>query len=180
MGAGAFFAYCHFRFGVWDLYQKCQEVGWAVRPNYLVPFSWRTYDLPPAVRLLDLTHGAQPYFWGRLCMTVTVILLAVLLWNERPWSDRLLTGVRQRAGWYLAAALIFYVSVSAMVGRNFDSMVRHHLAVHVLLVTAIIHLISVDPRHTFAKAPWWVLPALGSFAAQCYFAWRFTHGEWVA
>jgi hypothetical protein len=140
LGALAFFAWCHFRFGHWDLYQQTQAVGWGVHPNYRAAFDWHRYT--PVVRLsLRWSSWTNAYFWSRLTLPMTVLLLAALLWSELRSAREGLPGRRMRAGLYLGAWLIFYVSVSAMADRGgeLDCMLRHQLATHVLLVLAAVH-----------------------------------------
>jgi hypothetical protein len=175
LGAGLFFAWCHHRFGHWDLYQQTQAIGWNIHPNYLAIADWHSY----AVK--RWREWSTPFFWSRLTVPLTAVLLLALLWRERGQpGGRFLPGRRMRLGLYFGAFFIFYISVSAMSGRNLDSMVRHHLAVHVLLVLAAVHLFTVAPERMPRHRLWWLVPAAAAFAIQCYFAYRFTHGEWVA
>jgi hypothetical protein len=179
LGAGTFFAWCHFRFGHWNLYQQTQAIGWGIRPNYWSAFDWHTYT--PVIRLsLRRSSWTSAYFWSRLTLPLTLLSFAALLWRELLSAGQALPCRRMRAGLYLGAGLVFYISLSAMANGGFDCMVRHQLSTHVLLVMAAVHLFTVAPERAFAGGWWWLLPAGASLAAHCYFAYRFTHGHWVA
>jgi hypothetical protein len=176
LGAGLFFLWCHFHFGRWDLYQQTEIVGWDNRADYFCVLNWRIY----VFKLWPLGWWTNSCFWGRVMVPATTLLLAGLLWCERPRGGVLRQGWPLRLALYLGAFMVFYISLAMTSPKDFDSLVRYHLVVHVLLVMAAVHLLVRMPKTPWALRVLLVLVALGAFVGQCYFAYRFTHDFWVA
>jgi hypothetical protein len=180
LGGLLFFAFCQARFGQWDLYLKCNEWGWSVRPNYLAFFSVKLFHLH-----LDWCRDVlDPELLSRLSVPVTLVLFAVLfglevhLARSRPDS-----GWRRRLGFYLCAVLLFYVPVAGHYSRSMSSMIRFSLCVQAPLVLATVHLLQRVGRPTGRRRWLLLIPAaaaLLSLTCQLALTYRFVHGHWVA
>ena len=182
LGALSFFAYCHFRFGHWDIYMKTEEVGWGVHPDYFALFSERIFHIHwPSLH----EPGGDGEFLSRLSVPLTVILFTVFLILE--WRHRRVDppgGWRERAGYYLCAALMFYICVSGHGTRGMSSMVRFALPVQVMLVLAGTDFARsaweqgrFDSRRALVSLIAWCTLSL---ACQLGMTYRFTHWLWVA
>jgi hypothetical protein len=182
LGGVLFFAFCQLRYGHWDMYMINQRLGWGIEPDYLAFFK------------PDIYRGAGPAFVGGLinpnflsvaAVPVTVVLFLLLFWAEgRLAKDLPARNWLQRAGFYLCAALMFYISVSGLGYRLKTSMIRYVFCVHVLLVLAAVHLLTAYPlprgrlRTALISAGGAV--AAGSAVCQLMLIHFFTHGDWVA
>jgi hypothetical protein len=145
-GAGAFFLYCHLRWGHWNLYMWTQEVGWLLTPDYraiLQPSSWTHFTFPEGLdpaRLVPLEASqlaTSLSLWG---FVATAALEGVLRWGFG------VRGLRERLPYYLAALTMEFVAVSGLAGLKFTSMMRYVFPVHVLLVLAQVHLWARMPE----------------------------------
>jgi hypothetical protein len=182
LGAGLFFAYCHFHLGRWDLHLETLRRGWGVKPMYhalLTPEFWHVNFPRTRDGFLD------PDALSRLLAVTTLLTMAgmlVLEWRlARRHGD---PGWRQRLGLYGCAALMYYVNVSGRLAVKMTGMVRYDVCVYVLLVLGLVHLLTrVGPpegrRLRWALvllAAWWLI----GLVLQLGFTYRFTHDRWVA
>jgi hypothetical protein len=181
LGTLSFFAYCHARFGQWDLYMRANEAGWNVKPNYLGVFSRQIFRLH---KLHWEEKAIDPEFLSQLWVSVTALQFAGLFVAEwRLARTRINGGWRERFGFYLCAGLMFYVSLAAHVSRCMSSMIRFTVCVHLLLALASVHLLHRWPlshgtrRWRLAGLVFWNVVSLSLQGALTY---RFTHGLWVA
>jgi hypothetical protein len=159
-----------------------QRLGWGIEPDYLALFKPNIY------------RGAGPAFVDRLinpnflsvaAVPVTIGLFLLLFWAEaRLAKDLPERNWLQRAGFYVCAFLMFYISVSGLSYRLMTSMIRYVFCVHVLLVLAAVHLLTAYPlpRGRWRSA----LMGIGGATAVVLAVFEmmlvhfFTHGEWVA
>ena len=84
---------------------------------------------------------------------------------------------------YLAAWLVYYLSVSGTSRLGLVSMARYVLVPEMLLMLCLAHMLS---RRSAAvdRLPTWLRIGLAAwvlygFAAQLVCTWRITHGWWV-
>jgi len=177
LGGLAFFAYCQVRWGRWDLYMLTQEAGWGIDPDYLAIFRPENYQfaLPP---LEDSTGASQltSALAGLLFVGIAVAELLAAMRRQTDW--------RQRLGFYLSAAIVYYISLAGVATVGMESMLRYDLCVHALIVMGVIHYLR-----EFCHLPVYVR-ALGMAAAsiacaaalglQGFYVWNFSQGNWVA
>jgi hypothetical protein len=182
LGGVLFFAFCQLRYGHWNMYMINQRLGWGIEPDYLALFK------------PDIYRGTGPAFVGGLvnpnflsvaAVPVTIGLFLLLFWAEgRLAKDLPARNWLQRAGFYLCAALMFYIAVSGLGLRLKTSMIRYVFCVHVLLVLAAVHLLTVYalPRGRLRTAVISVGGAAAAASAVCQLMLIhfYTHGEWVA
>jgi hypothetical protein len=183
LGTLFYFAFCHVRFGHWDMYLKAEEAGWATHADYLAILSYKTYKLH---NLVWRDGFLDPDWLSVTCVPTYALVGLVLLVLEWRWR-RLgsLVGARTRAGLYTCATLLFYVAVAGKSCVHMCSMVRLVLPVTVISTLGLIHLLShlgegVPPRWhrggRLALGAWIV----AGFVCQVAFTHRFVHGLWVA
>jgi hypothetical protein len=180
LGALLFFAYCHFRFGQWDLYMKSNEAGWHTHANYLGFFSYKTYKFGwHAWRdgFLD------PDWFCHLCLPVYLAVFGFVLIRERRRSNAP-TGLGGRLGFYVCAALMFYVAVCARADCFLSCLVRFVLPVEAMLSLALVQWLSGAGAAGGCRRAWlWailVARIVVGFIVQAAFSHRFLHGGWVA
>jgi hypothetical protein len=177
LGGLAFFAYCQVRWGRWDIYMLTQSEGWAIEPDYLAVFKPENYHfaLPP---LYDGRAASQ--FTSALAGVIFILIglgeLGAAWLGRRDW--------RERFGFYLSAAIIYYISVSGVASVGLESMLRYDLCVHACIVLAALHFLR-DARFGSRTARAFATIFVGLlFAAalglQGYYVWNFTQGNWVA
>ena len=177
LGGLAFFAYCQVRWGRWDLYMLTQEAGWGLDPDYLAIFRPENYQfgLPP---LENSTRASQ------LTSALAGVLFVAIAIAELFLSIRRRTEWRQRLGFYLSAAIVYYISLAGVATVGLESMLRYDLCVHALVVLGMIHYLR-----EFRLVPVYVR-ALGMGVAsvacaaglglQGFYVWNFSQGNWVA
>jgi hypothetical protein len=175
-GALAFFAYCQFRWGHWNMYMLTQEASWGLQPDYfavLRPSSYRwvlpALDYPTQVSQSAMTIGA---------LLLVVIAICELLPAVRQSPNR-----PMRIGIYFCAMAIYYISVSGVACVNMESMLRYEFCVHVLIVLGVLSLLSRFrlPIWTRNVGAWSVVlfSAIG-LSVQAWCIWNFTRGYWIA
>jgi hypothetical protein len=182
LGGLLFFAFCQLRYGHWDMYMINQKLGWGVEPDYLAVFNPEIYRL---YRPSFVGWFINPDYMSAMCVPATIWLVLLLLLVESRLAKKLPAhSWHQRAGFYLCAALMFYISISGLANRGMISMIRYTFCVHVMLILAVVHLLAVYPL-----ARGWLRTAVfsaGALAAtacaicQFMFIHFYTHGEWVA
>src|SRR5262249_20762069 len=127
----------------------------------------------------------NPDYASAMCVPVTIWLVLLLLLVESRLAKKLPPNSwHQRAGFYLCAVFMFYISISGLANRGMISMIRYTFCVHVMLLLAVVHLLTVYPLPRG-----WLRTALvsaGGLAAtacaicQFMFIHFYTHNEWVA
>jgi hypothetical protein len=177
LGGLAFFAYCQVRWSRWDIYMLTQSEGWAIEPDYLAVFKPENYHfaLPP---LYDGRAASQftSALAGVIFILIGLVELSAAWLGRRDWRDRF--------GFYLSAAIIYYISVSGVASVGLESMLRYDLCVHAFIVLAALHFLR-DVRfgsrtaRVFATVFVSLLFAAG-LGLQGYYVWNFTQGNWVA
>jgi hypothetical protein len=179
LGGAAFFAYCQWHLGRWDVYMLAQEANWGIRPDYLAVLRPDTYRLAAP----DFIDGVlNPNWVSRMCVPLTALLFLVFGLAEARAAN--FGGWRKRLALYLSAALIFYMAVSGLAGIKFVSMVRYTFCVHAVLVLAVAHLLSapatVPTRRSLWAGPALAAAALLSILLQVQFIRMYADGQWVA
>lgn len=177
LGAAAFFVYCLFRWGRWDLYMLTQEAGWSVKPDYLAVFRPESYRwlIPP---LNDPTQ------WSQMTMTLGALCLVAVGLIELIPALRRQTSWPTRVGFYFVAAITFYISVSGVASVQMESMLRYQFCAHALIVLALMNFLAeLPPLPVAGRALGMVATALlvaAGLSLQGWWIWNFTRGEWVA
>jgi hypothetical protein len=176
-GALFFFIYGQVRWGHWNIYMLTQSAGWGIVPDYFAVFKPSSYRwLVPALN--NPTEASQ------LAMTLGGLLfLAVGICEFLP-AVRRATSWQQRTGFYFAAAIIYYISVSGVACVEMESMLRYEFCVHALIVLAFLHFLRqfrVPPVlvRAFGTAAV-VLGCAAGLSIQGWYVWNFTRGNWVA
>ena len=176
-GAIAFFVYCQWRWGRWDMYMLTQTAGWNIEPDYLAVFRPSNYRwfLP---KLNDPTQMSQ------MSMTFGAILLVCMATIELIPALRRVTQWQRRIGIYFCAAVIYYISVAGVASLDMESMLRYEFCVHTLIVLAFLHFLRqfrLPPLllRVFGMAVAVLISALG-LSVQGWYVWNFTRGNWVA
>ncbi len=185
LGAASFFAYCQYRWGVWDLYFQTQRIGWGNHADLGAFFRGKNYvfslttDWDVTVNALQLCRFCCPLYLG-------IFGVILLLEGFAAWVGA--EGWRQRLGLYFAAWMMFYMSVCGSVNAGWPmmSLIRYSLCPHVLLMISLGYLLaSVAPRLRW-RAVWGPILSLAlmffwsvSFAVGVMLAYRWVHGGWI-
>jgi hypothetical protein len=185
LGAVFFFVWCHLRWGRWDLYLETQRIGWNLAPDYLGLLKPQNLPLYTPIWSLDAwgAHGVSRVSVPLLVMTFLALGVLEVWVGRSPRSERL----HVRAGLYFCALVMFYISVSGVLGlprgHELKSMVRYGLCVHVMLVMILCHLLSrvpLLPKPARSAAPYLLGGyCTASFLVQLWFICLFAQGEWV-
>lgn len=177
VGLLAFVAYCHICFGSWSVYERVQSTGWhhGKSADFLAIFKPETYALAWPFRKGELY---QPRIDRCLPFIITAILgLTILKDLKSRWAGG---APSLRIGIYAAAALMYFVLVSAKSSIQMYSMMRYSLVVHVLLVLALVDRLRfrspVIGRCSFCIG---AVLAVAVLVLQLVFIFRFTHARWV-
>ncbi|MEP6603539.1 MAG: hypothetical protein ABJB69_06300 [Spartobacteria bacterium] len=176
-GAVFFFLYCQLRWGHWNIYMLTQSAGWGIVPDYLAVFKPSSYHwLVPALN--NPTQSSQ------LSMSLTAVLFLAFAICEFLPAIRRRTNWQQRIGFYFAAVLIYYISVSGVACVDMESMLRYGFCVHALIVLAFLHFLrefTLPPVlvRAFGTAAVVLFSAAG-LIVQGWYVWNFTRGNWVA
>lgn len=194
LGALLYFAYCHERFGHWDMYMKTSAAGWGVRFDLLGWCSPHLFNPRRLEWIAPLTDQRfifqapliiEPNVLSRVSIWVMFFLFAALgLLEWRLARSHAGSGWRQRAVFYVCGWLMFFVPLCSHAGIGWLSMIRFSLCVAVMLVLALVHLLARvwplygwrDRALTAFVTAWSVL----GFVLQAALIYRFTHREWVA
>jgi hypothetical protein len=188
-GAGLFFLYCYYRWGIWNLYQQTQRIGWGVEAVYSAIFKpelWRLEipDLKMNVNDIDVNRLS-----GFLTIFYSWILLGLLL-MEKGIHDafglaRFL--VSRRFPLYFAAVAMQVLAVSGLYTMALRSMSRYLLPIHVLIILQVLSLFKkkIDyksiPVNIQTSLILLLILLLGvSVWVQVLLIQRFTSGQWVA
>jgi hypothetical protein len=175
-GAIAFFVYCQWRWGCWDMYMLTQTAGWNIEPDYLAVFRPSNYRwIFP--KLNDPTQMSQ------MSMTFGAILLVCVAIVELIPALRRATEWRTRIGIYFCAAVIYYISVAGVASLDMESMLRYEFCVHALIVLAFLHFLGqfrFPPLLRVCGIAVAVLISALGLSVQGWYVWNFTRGNWVA
>ncbi len=170
LGAVSFFAYCHWRFGEWNLYMRLNEVGWGnFRDWFAILKPW---NYVPRFFFEDTVISLN-----RASLPLSGALFAIALLRERKLGWQ---GFEGRAGLYFSAFLMFYIAVCGKALASFDSMIRISLPV---VFTQILILAALFPNGiSLRRKRAWAARAgiFFAFATQVWFIYRFTRGGWIA
>ncbi|MDQ6810216.1 MAG: hypothetical protein M3Z64_12460 [Verrucomicrobiota bacterium] len=177
LGAIGFFFFCLFRWGRWDMYMLTQNAGWGIVPDYLAVFKPESYRW-------HIPHLNDPTSASQMLMTLAAVLFVVVAICELIPAIRRTASWQNRIGFYFAAAVIYYISVSGVACVEMESMLRYEFCVHALFVLAFLQFLHQLPpppvlvrRLGMATA---VLLSAGGLALQGWYVWNFTRGGWVA
>lgn len=177
LGGFAFFAYCQFRWGHWDIYMLTQQLGWGIEPDYFAVFK------PSSYRWLipDLDNPTEA---SQMAMTLGAVLLLAMIGCELLPSVRKQTSRSVRIAFYFVAFVLYFLSVSGVACVAMESMLRYEFCVHAVLVLALLHyLANVPLRSALGRAGAVTAIALISVAGlalESWYVWNFTRGNWVA
>ena len=177
LGGLAFFVYCQFRWGHWDIYMLTQRFGWDIRPDYLAVFRPSSYHwMTPAL--------ANPTEMSQMAMTLGGVMLLGMFAAEFFLPRQRPTLRYVRIEFYFAAFVLYFLSVSGVACVNMESMLRYQFCLHPLIVLALLHyLYNLPLRSWVGRATAVTAIALigaGGLALQSWYIWNFTRGNWVA
>ncbi len=176
-GALGFFAYCLYRWGRWDMYMLTQEAGWAITPDYAAVFKPSSYRW-------HIPHFNDPLAFSQLTMSLTAVLFVLIAIGELLPFIRRNTNLAGRIGFYFAAAVIYYISVSGVASVEMESMLRYELCVHALIVLAFVHFLHQLPTPSPRLRRWGLatvaLLSAAGLGLEGWWVWNFTRGGWVA
>ncbi|MDA7980483.1 MAG: hypothetical protein MPJ50_17120 [Pirellulales bacterium] len=181
-GGVAFFVFCYWKFGHWDLYFQTQKIGWNVAPDYGALWKFKSYIFCAS---LFYDWVRWPDDLSRLSLLGTLLTLIVLACVELRFakSGCASAGRRERVMLYLAALAILYIHAVGVSSRHMTSMIRYSFGCHVLLTLAATNLwhnasfrLSSSARRRTALG----LLVTASVAVQALFLMRFVSMQWVA
>ncbi len=165
-GGILFFIYCHFRFGMWDLYFKLEEIGWQNHKRWFAVINPLSY-----IPHYFFEHSIDSL--NRTAVLVTGILLVQRF--PKKWPLRKVLSSELFPLWVVAFSL-FYIALTGKANANMDSMLRYTLPPFILLL-----LMGAKEGVGSGKRSRGLIPvAVLSFAFQIWCAYRFLHGHWVA
>lgn len=152
LGGGlAFFAYCQWQFGHWNLYFWTQEVGWRSHMDLWAFFRSSLYTSPA----WPLAIGPVGHLGFRLGALAFVLAAATEVGCRT-------TGRRERLIMIICALGIFAISVCGSFSRKLTGMLRYDLPVITLLALCMAYAIA----HRRYRSSWWPAVALiGTVAA---------------
>jgi hypothetical protein len=182
LGLALFLAYCYAQFGIWNLYQIRQMIGWGHR------FDAWAFFYPSAYRFFIPNWHDQTsvgIFLNPFTLAAVVVLIAL---SFRRGID---TDGRHFA---LSSLGILYVTIACLYHTHFPQMARYQFQVHTMLIIGYVHALGSgsaeppgeDSTATTSVALHRVLtPVLGvaagilvwkSLDLQLYFASLFSRG----
>jgi hypothetical protein len=161
----SFFAFCQWRFGVWNLYMITEHIGWDVAPNY--------------VAMLD--PGTWTIAGGPDRFMLPVVLAALIVFATLEWRRRV-EGAPFRLALLVAVFLMLFIIVSGVQSLGFRSAARYTLPMIVTLLLAANHRLvrgeSSAKVSPLVPAAW--AAGLLMFAMQTLpIAARYVRGEWA-
>ncbi len=179
-GTLVFFAYCQIAFGLWNLYFLRQSAGWNIHPHYLL---WDAH----AVGLVlpdwpaDLADGQA---MSRLSASVAFWFLALGFgldaWTSSRDRD---PAFATRALLWLGAFALFYLPGAALIGNDWQSMLRY------VFPTVLLGSVALAQRWSTARLSRRANAAIGAavllvtvllLAEQVVLIRAFAAGKWVA
>jgi hypothetical protein len=180
LGGLAFFAYCQWRFGYWNMYFWTQAEGATVSADW---FWWLRASSYSFVGAISYQHINWPDDLSRFLVLVTTVLLIVMArWEIRRAraGDRTLPA---RLPYYLSAAGLFFLHAAGVSPILMQSMFRYALVIHILLLMAFLQACqqSLSPawleriNHRRFAIAFALLACL-----QTALLWRYFTHQWVA
>ncbi len=192
MGAGSlcgvigFFLLSAYVFGRWDFYLWVQKEGWDIAPQYAFPLIVLKNILIPFGRFPDvLTDPYAQFSINIVCAMTGLWMLIGLTLTDAIRGMRMRDGTwRTRAPFLLCSAMMFYLYIAGLLEKDFTSMARYMLTVHVLLVLALTHLLtSVRWKSSWGKYTAMIVIAIVSvigLSVERRLSGGFIAGGWVA
>lgn len=181
-GVLAFFVYCWFQWGRWDLYMWTQEVGWNLRPNYLAILEWKTWANWSLQNWWPLK--VQPNQLSQLFTSLYLVILTATAALEGLAWIKGAKGLRDRLPFYASAVVMMFISVSGLASVSFTSMVRYTFPVHVCWLIGFMGLYSsLNGRYRFLRYAFvttGLFIGIYTLVVQARFLQLFTHFQWVA
>jgi hypothetical protein len=178
LGSALFFGFCQWRFGQWNLYMKTEEIGWGVRPHYFGVFVLKGFGLhwPHLAQI-----GSLGLFVNSLVIPATVLFFAAIFIVEwRLARSCLDSGWRQRIGYYVCGALMFYICGCS----HYRSMIRFTTCMQAVMVIGVVHLLGRIWPVAIFRGRWisscLLLLGLCNLSMQIMLTYMYTHGCWVA
>ncbi len=176
-GGLSFFAYCQWHWGRWDLYMLTQEAGWAIHADYLAAFKPASFNF--ALPSID-----EPTRASQFASALAGVVFLAIAFLEVVAARGGRSGWRLRLGFYFAAAVIYYISVSGVAAVHLESMLRYDLCVHALVVLGLLHFLRefrIPPVYVRAFAMGLAaLACAAGLGLQGFYVWNFTQGNWIA
>lgn len=181
-GFVGFLVYCHYEFGVWNLYERTQQIGWGIKRDAWAVFKPMTYI--PRFFFEDTVRSLS-----RSVVPAFALFLVILLRREvrhfgrsgwlrpiRLWTR----GQIERVGLYVGAILVFYIIVTSRANHDMDCVLRYMIPAHVLLVLAwasLDHELDTTERKLkpFERVCVYALAFIQLWCVQ-----RYLRGKWVA
>lgn len=184
-GVAAFFLYCEWRWGEWNLYMQAGERGWGIRPEYLAMFDAYPWRLGFPRRWAP--GDVDPEQLSRFVTSATLWLMLLTGALELLALRTGVRGLRERLPFYAAAFLLLFMSLSGRASIGYVGMIRYVLPVHVSWLLGVAALgREVSPRlrrlQPLRPALVGVLIALIAYAllVQWHLVRLFMAREWVA
>ncbi len=183
LGSLAFFAYCQYAFGWWNLYFVRQAAGWDLRPSWLLfngndfanvfwpRFFLQTEQMADALPTLTNRVTTTMLFW----MFVACMPLVVRAWKKRIPNVALISTL------FIAAGILYYLPLASLINADWRSMLRYAFPAVVFLTLAVTPLLVTQSRK--ANTVLSVLTVMASTALltlQIELILRFSQALWVA
>lgn len=168
-GVGAFFLFCEWKFGHWDLYFITQKSGWGGEPTLLAAFIPSFLSIP----LIKAFNGSN----GDVSLLVSSLLSLFIfgcgflgLVYRRAW-------VKDQWPILLAGSMVFYFSLSRSMNLGFFGMYRYSLPTIFCWGLALLPANS-HRVHKYLKYIVYIICVL-SFYLQVLMANRYLTGQWM-
>lgn len=181
LGGLAFFGYCQYAFGAWDLYLTSQSAGWHVRPDYLALFNPETYLLD--VELWKSDGFLNPDWLSRAHVPVFLLIFAIVLGIEIYVASTLPnSSFGERFSYFVLAFILYFVATAGLANNQYRSMIRYIIVCQVLLVIEIGHMLANEDieGNDWGNALLAGVIIVPSFVIQGVYVHRFMNGMWVA
>jgi len=179
LGGLAFFAFCQWRFGAWDLYFQTQREGQGVAADWLWFIRPSSYAFFGSVVFPELNWTDD---LSRLFALMTVVLFAVIgrrEWRQAQSGDE---GWRVRLVFYLCAAGLLFIHAAGVSPKHMQSMLRYCYPVHLLMLLALAQWAgsqAIDLQARFTSR-WVVIGLMLMALLQLALTYRYFQGGWVA
>ncbi|HEY3853372.1 MAG TPA: hypothetical protein VGO67_03145 [Verrucomicrobiae bacterium] len=177
-GVIAFFVFCQWKFGRWNLYMQTQHIGWNQTANYIAFFNPATYSF----RLPRLRNSISV---GHFLLALDFIVLITLEYVEVFQWKNLALERTSRLGYYFCGFTVFYLSVSGTYNTGMRGALRYDLCIHTVIVLGAANVIQVLCRQRiirpilryFLLATLW-LAIIGGCALQLFYTRVYLAGRW--
>jgi len=190
-GGGAFFVFCWWKFGQWDLYIETQRIGWGIIPDYFAFVKLHTYW--PGDRnifqYISSMLGGPLFGYGQTTgdmnllsrlFTILTILFSVLVFALEILARQPLNRTF-RLGCYSAGCFMLYFSITGLASLGLASLSRYCMPIWIVLLIALFDLTNrsrIKIRRKLIIVSITIMPAFA--LAQIWMIRRFTHLLWVA